>query len=302
MAYFSSFPVLQYPIRDGSTFRYSFVANILRRVALSDELKGSDGAFLEYSVKDGERPEHIAERVYGDPSFHWLVLLTNDVVDPYHGWFKSSDVLEQYIQKKHGGYSVFVGTAGGQYFYNSNIKTGSTLSQGTYSATIQDYFPQLCKITVSGAAPAEGSASIIVSGGTAYPVNIYRVDQSYTSVHHFENKYVSGASTANQTFMVDPLSQQTNSFSVLGGVIGFTADEFPMPSQGVCFSWSAGIVDFNETYIGKYMGVDGTKVNNYAISNLANETRVNDSKRTIKILHPRFKKEALTQLETLLRV
>ena len=56
MAYFSKFPILQYPVRDGNQFRFAFVANVLRRVGLSQELKGTDGAFIVYNLKDGERP------------------------------------------------------------------------------------------------------------------------------------------------------------------------------------------------------------------------------------------------------
>jgi len=302
MAYFSKFPVLQYPVRDGSSFRFAFVANLLRRVALSEDMKSSDGAFLEYDIKDGERPEHIAERVYGDPSFHWLVLLTNDIIDPYHDWYKSGTAIEQYIQTKYAGYSVFFGTTSDGYFYGSDIQSGASLSQGSVTVEVDDYTPEFCRFTVRGSQLQEGTATLTVSGSTAYTINLYRVDPSYSSVHHFEISYSSGISGANSSFTADPLSQQTSSFSLAGGAIGYTADEFPLPSQGENYPYSSQSVEFWQTYIGRYMGVSGDKVNSYAVSNAIYEQRVNDSKRTIKILHPRFKKEALVQLESLLRV
>lgn len=302
MAYFSKFPALQYPVRDGSTFRYALVANILRRVSLTDSIKTLDGAFLEYKIKDGERPEHIAERVYGDPSYHWLVLLTNDVIDPYHDWCKSDKVLETHIQKKYGGYSVYVSTTNGNFFHSSLIVRGSSLSQSGVVAEILDYQPELCKLTVSGIPFQEGNATIGVCGGTSYTVSVRRVDPSYLSVHHFEIDHASGICGANEKMTVDPLSQQSASFSVLGGFIGSTYDIYPSSTQGVMYSPSSGTVDFWETYIGGYMGVSGSKVNTYAVSNYTHENTVNESNRTLKILHPRFKQQAVSELESLLRV
>jgi hypothetical protein len=257
---------------------------------------------MEYSIKDGERPEHIAERVYGDPGYHWLILLTNNIIDPYHGWYMSGSALEDYIQKKYGGYSVYISTTSNAFFYNSSVDSGATLSQGGNSMTILDYSPELSKLTVNGTKPSTGSATIGVSGGTQYSVKIQRVDPSYTAVHHFEIPYVGGLCGASTEFTVDPLSQQTGSYSVVGGVIGHLDDEYPrLAADGKGYSGS-GNVDFYETYIGKYLGVSGAAVNTYAVSNYIYENTKNDARRTIKVLHPRFKKTALTELESLLRI
>lgn len=300
--YFSKFPLLQYPVKDGNNFRYVFVRNLLRRVALSEDLMTAESVFLKYSVKDGERPEHIAERVYGDPGYHWLILLSNNIIDPYHGWYKSGTVLEDYIQKKYGGYSVYISTASNSFFYESLVSSGATLTQGGISRTVLDYSPELCKLTVDGTTPSTGSATIGVSGGTNYTVQIQRVDPSYTAVHHFAIPYVSGLCGASTEFTVDPLSQQTASYSVVGGVIGSVDDEYPsLPGDGIGYTGS-GTVEFWETYIGKYMGVSGAAVNSYSVSNYTYENNENDSTRTIKVLHPRFKKTALTELESLLRI
>jgi hypothetical protein len=302
MPYFSKFPILQYPVRDGETLRYVFVANMLRRVALSSDLKNSDGAFVEYDIKDGERPEHIAERVYGDPSFHWLVLMTNDIIDPYHGWYKSEIAMEDYVQTKHGGYTVYITNTSDSFYYQSSIVTGSTLTQGGVVSSVIDYIPELCKLTVDAIGFSKGNATIGVSGGTVYTVKIQKVEPSYMAVHHFQIPFSSGISAANDVFTVDPLSQQTGSYSIVGGVIGSSENEYPnLTTVGVGYSGS-GTVDFWETYIGKYMGVSGAAVTTYAVSNYTHENSTNEQKRTIKILHPRYKREALAELESLLRV
>lgn len=301
MAYFSKFPLVNYPIRDGNVFRLVVARNLLRRIALSEDMKGTDSAFIEYNIKDGERPEHIAEKIYGDPSFHWIVLLTNDVIDPYHGWYKSSSVMEDFIQKKHGGYSVFFTNSSDDFLYISTIQAGSTLTQGSVSSTIKEYQPTLCKLMVSGSGYVSGAATITVADGVLHNVKIHRVDQSYISVHHFAATRPTTDSSANETMTIDPLSQYTTSYSVVSGVIGSSENPYPLTTQGVGYT-SSGTVSFWETHIGRYMGVSGDRINTYAVSNQVHEINENEKRRTIKILHPRFKRQAVQELESLLRI
>jgi hypothetical protein len=54
--------------------------------------------------------------------------------------------------------------------------------------------------------------------------------------------------------------------------------------------------------VGSNPAITGQPVNLYNISNYIHENRINDEKRTIKILHPRFKRAAAQELESLLRV
>ena len=39
-----------------------------------------------YDVRSGETPEMVAFNVYGDPEYHWVILLVNNITDMYHQW------------------------------------------------------------------------------------------------------------------------------------------------------------------------------------------------------------------------
>ena len=54
-----------------------------------------------YDVKEGESPESIAHKLYGDPELHWVVLLVNDVTDRYHQWPLNYSQFNQYIADKY---------------------------------------------------------------------------------------------------------------------------------------------------------------------------------------------------------
>ena len=74
-----------------------------------------------------------------------------------------------------------------------------------------------------------------------------------------------------------------------------------MNSAGLCYDASVNSdVDLWETYIGGYMGISGSQVNTYSVTNNTFEIEENEKKRTIKILHPRYKKQALQELQALL--
>lgn len=303
--YFSKFPVVRYPIKSDNTFRFVLVRNILRRIGLSDSLKGVDGAFIEYSIKDGERPEHIADKLYGDPQYHWLVLLTNEIVDPYHGWYKSDSVLSEYIQKKYRGNYVYFTQTNDSFLYSTLLFSGATLVQGSLSSSVKEYHPSLCRVVVDQFGFGAGSATVRTKDGSTTTVKIHRVDEGIASLHHFEvQKTALDYGAANTTATVDPFSQQTGSYSYAGGVAGASANEYPDPqtSDGLNYNPSGLTLPLWNTYIGRYMGISGSAVNTFTVTNRGYEFSENDKTRTIKLLHPRFKTTAVQELESLLRV
>lgn len=100
MAYFLEFSLIDYDIRgDGVIQR---VTDIATRVKLRDEIKNNVVFWDEYDVREGERPETIAFNLYSDAERHWIILLANDIVNPYYDWPLSYLELERYLTKKYG--------------------------------------------------------------------------------------------------------------------------------------------------------------------------------------------------------
>ena len=60
------------------------VTNLLRRVGVRTKVKTNTMLFDTYNVREGETPEIIAHKMYGDPELHWIVMLVNNIVDRYH--------------------------------------------------------------------------------------------------------------------------------------------------------------------------------------------------------------------------
>lgn len=78
------------------------VVNITQNLMTKYRNVNNTTELFSYIVRDGERPETVAEMFYNNPSFHWIILLLNDIVDPFYDWCLSQNELERYIDEKYG--------------------------------------------------------------------------------------------------------------------------------------------------------------------------------------------------------
>jgi hypothetical protein len=97
--YFEKIPFTGYDIDGSGESRVA--VDILQRAKIRDLLLNQSLVFYTYDVKDGETPEIISHKYYGSSQHHWVILLANDIVDPYFDWPLSYDNLISTIRKKY---------------------------------------------------------------------------------------------------------------------------------------------------------------------------------------------------------
>jgi len=283
--FFKEFPALPYPFYIGDKRSYALARNILLRVAFTDRIN-DQAFFTEYHIKDGERPEHIAYRLYGNSALHWIVMLANDIIDPYYGWYMSASTLEQNIQQRYQGMAVYFSDTFGGFTYNSEFYSGCTLSQGNLSSSITNYRDTFCEFTVSNPSFVSGTATVYVPSGATVAVSIRRALPLDRGVNYFRIERptgsAEGASGAQQYPVVDPLSKQSADYEEYTAVLG---NSLPPTTIGGA---SGATVEFWETHIGKYMGISGSAFNDYAVTNYMYEQEKNDSRRKIRLISPAF--------------
>ena len=97
MAFFRQFPRTAYVI-DGSLVN---IPDLFRRVGTNDIFDNL--TYMEtYDVQDGQRPEHISYDVYDTVDYYWVILLCNQIIDPYHDWPKSNIDLNNFAKQRYG--------------------------------------------------------------------------------------------------------------------------------------------------------------------------------------------------------
>jgi len=103
--YFSLVPNIEY---DEKPISYPFsesdfvvAKNFFRRYKISEDVLSYAVYFKEYSIKDGERPDTIADRAYGNPFFDWVILLTNNLVNSQYDWPLSNAELSKVLESEY---------------------------------------------------------------------------------------------------------------------------------------------------------------------------------------------------------
>ena len=100
MSYFSKFPLITYDIKGNKVSK--LLPDILRRVKLRAAIKSGGMLFDKYDVKEGEKPEDVAFKWFGDAELHWVILMTNNVTDRYYGWPMNSAQFVEFLTDKYG--------------------------------------------------------------------------------------------------------------------------------------------------------------------------------------------------------
>ena len=82
--YFNQFPLIYYDsVGNGES---KIVTHLLKRVALHNKARSVTALYDTYDVRNGETPEMIAHKYYGDAEYHWVILLVNNITYRYHQW------------------------------------------------------------------------------------------------------------------------------------------------------------------------------------------------------------------------
>ena len=105
MGYFSELPNLQYqsPFSDRlSDSSYVFAKNIFRRMKVRDDLQNVFTVFNKYQIADGTRPDTVAEELYGESEYDYVVLLTANITNIRDQWPITNKELYDYVVQKYG--------------------------------------------------------------------------------------------------------------------------------------------------------------------------------------------------------
>ena len=121
MSYFSKFPLFAYDIKNNNN--YKLLPDILRRVKLRATIKSGGMLFDKYDVKEGEKPEDVAYKWFGDAELHWVILMTNNITDRYYGWPMNQSQFAEYLDDKYSNPDAI-------HHYEVTKDSGRTTSQG----------------------------------------------------------------------------------------------------------------------------------------------------------------------------
>jgi len=95
--YFNKFEKIYYLTRVGSEEQLKVLTDITTNVRLRKKILQNVTAYEFYDLKQYETIENLAERLYGDPNLHWIIMLINDRYDYVNDFPLENDALEAMI-------------------------------------------------------------------------------------------------------------------------------------------------------------------------------------------------------------
>lgn len=105
MTYFRELPNLYYQSQSSdrtSSKDYVLVKNLFRRNKLRDDLQNVFTIFDKYQIQQGERPDTVADKLYGDSGLDWVVMMTANIINVRDQWPLSDGELYNYADDKYG--------------------------------------------------------------------------------------------------------------------------------------------------------------------------------------------------------
>lgn len=125
--YFNYFNKIPYIVEESSGI--DLLTNLITRIKFLDEVKNVASAYFLFDNVYGETPESLAYKFYDSVERHWIILLYNEIIDPFYQWYKTGETFNKYINEKYknnlvypnDGYRYALETIGKYYIKNSRI-------------------------------------------------------------------------------------------------------------------------------------------------------------------------------------
>ena len=125
--FFSLIPDIEYDVKP-IKFPYTksdFITakNFFRRFEINSNMFSYTTTFDKYAVLEGETPEQLADKMYGDPFLDWVILITNNVINPLFDWPRTDNAVRKYCEKTYiDPYSEIL------YYKTREIKSGTSMT------------------------------------------------------------------------------------------------------------------------------------------------------------------------------
>jgi len=193
MKYFENFPRLIYTF-DKNVENQQVVVDILSRSTFLREIRDNTNIAYDYLIQDSDTPEVIAHKIYGDSYRSWIILLYNQILNPFYDWPMNGEVLDSFVINKYGS-SVEVAKSTIHHYEKEVLETASSngvvLEQNIKTFRITEYdYNQNTASLIQNALPSIADTSLVVSTETYNYTNyILTVTTTHKAVSNYTYEF-----------------------------------------------------------------------------------------------------------------
>ena len=202
--FFKHIPDILYDFK--SDGKFIVAKDLFRKVSTWSYLQEGVSGYSFYRVNEGERPDVVASKMYGDPTLYWLFFLVNENLQDLNDWPKSNSLFVKFMNRKYPGTCLVASNSTDIVSYNHDTNTSSkfTLGEKVSQSTdiygfVTDVNPTHNRITLNSV------TGIFTNGGTATAADsgksftISSVVDEKDAAHHYtdSNDFRTTVSTDN---------------------------------------------------------------------------------------------------------
>ena len=138
--YFDKFPKILYEFNINGVDTAIYLTDITRNIRFRRDVLSNISVYDYYDIQDGDTPDKIAELVYGNAKYHWIVMLMNDCYDYRNDFPMTTHTLEKYIQSKYGDdlYAIHHYINDNGYIVNSDYSGATSVSNYDYEMNVNE--------------------------------------------------------------------------------------------------------------------------------------------------------------------
>ena len=132
-SYFRQEPNLEYINRtkgNKDISNYITVKNLFKRGRIRPDIFGNLSYFTKYKIIGDDRPDNVANEIYGNPNLDWVVLLSNNIQNIQTEWPLPQTSLDEFFLEKYETYEKLNSTHHYETIEIKNSKGGVLLPGG----------------------------------------------------------------------------------------------------------------------------------------------------------------------------
>ena len=126
--FFKHIPNIAYDFKSDGNFYQA--KDLFRKVSTFSYLQQNITGYEYYRVVDGERPDVVASKLYGDSTLYWTFYLVNENLQDTNDWPKSNSLLKKFIDRKYSGTTLTASSSTDIVSYNHDTNVSSKFLLG----------------------------------------------------------------------------------------------------------------------------------------------------------------------------
>ena len=184
--FFKHIPNIEYDFKSDGKFYQA--KDLFRKVSTWSYLQEAVAGYSYYRITEGERPDVVASRLYGDSTLYWLFFLVNENLQDLNDWPKSNALFNKFMNRKYPGTCLVASTSTDIVSASSKFTLGEKVSQSSsVYGFVTDVNPTHNRITLNSVIGTFTADSTATGADSEKSFTISSVVNEEDVVHHYTN-------------------------------------------------------------------------------------------------------------------